>query len=195
MRALCTSWWWWLERHPPLAAHLGAEQSCLSGLRAHSKHRTGDRPAFLLRSGPRIAFLAGVSCALPLGLVLPPGLWNSRTRLWEERPPVLRPWGSLQLWGLFFFFFQSHRGAGATNLGFCWLLTWSALVSTLCPALRIWRIPVSLDLHVVWGGQWDNFYTRDNGATMSCSESRGWSLLTLDSEFFARHNYPQYHGN
>ena len=113
MRALCTSWWWWLERHPPLAAHLGAEQSCLSGLRAHSKHRTGDRPAFLLRSGPRIAFLAGVSCALPLGLVLPPGLWNSRTRLWEERPPVLRPWGSLQLWGLFFFFFSRVTGEQA----------------------------------------------------------------------------------
>ena len=48
---------------------------------------------------------------------------------------------------IFFFFFQSHRGAGTTNLGFCWLLTWSALVSTICSALRIYRIPVSLDLH------------------------------------------------
>lgn len=82
MSALCRPWWQWLETHLPLATHLVAEQSCLSGLGPHSKHCAGDRPAFLPCNGPGITFLPGITCGLPLGPVLPPGFWNSRTNPW-----------------------------------------------------------------------------------------------------------------
>lgn len=61
-----------MEKHLPLATHLVAEQSCLSGLRTHGKYCAGDRPAFLPCNGPGgIGFLPGFSCGSPLGLILP----------------------------------------------------------------------------------------------------------------------------
>lgn len=74
MGALCRDWWQWLEKHLPLTAHLELEQSSLSGLGIHDKYCAGDQPAFLPCNGPGITFLPGISCGLPLGPVLPPGL-------------------------------------------------------------------------------------------------------------------------
>lgn len=101
--ALCRSWWQWLEKHLPLAAYLVAEQSSLSGLGPHSKHCAGDWPALLPCSGPRIAFLPGISSGSSLGLVLLPECrGNGDDSPWRDGALVPRSDRLLELWGYVF---------------------------------------------------------------------------------------------